>query len=58
MEYKSYIKDYKKQEKRNLKNRNPKIISLRSKGWTKDFKKGRYLSGFYNKNSGKKIEFI
>jgi len=31
---------------------------LRSRGWTKDLKKGRCLSKFYSKNSGIKIKFI
>jgi len=43
---------------KNLKNRNFKIISLENKGWTKDFKRGKYLSEFYNRNSGIKIKFI
>jgi len=58
VECKSYIKNYGSQGKRNLKNGNFKTISLGSKGWTKDPKRGRYLSGFYNKNSGVKIKFI
>jgi len=31
---------------------------LRSKGWTKDPKKGRCLSGLYSKNSSIKTELI
>jgi len=31
---------------------------LKSKGWTKNPKKGRYLSKLYSKNSSIKIEFI
>jgi len=31
---------------------------LRSKGWIKDSKRGRYLSELYSKNSGIKIKLI
>ena len=31
---------------------------LKSRSWIKDFKRGRYLSRFYNRNSGIKIELI
>jgi len=31
---------------------------LRSKGWTKDPKKGRCLSKFYSKNSSIKIKLV
>jgi len=31
---------------------------LKSKGWIKDPKKGRYLSEFYSKNSGIKIKLV
>jgi len=31
---------------------------LRSKNWTKDPKRGRYLSEFYSKNSGIKIKLV
>jgi len=31
---------------------------LRSKGWTKDPKKERCLSGLYSKNSGIKIKLV
>jgi len=31
---------------------------LRSKGWTKDPKKGRYLSELYSKSSGIKIKLV
>jgi len=58
VERKSRIKDYRSQGERNLKNGNSKIISLGSKGWTKDPKKGRYLNGLYNRNSGVKTELI
>ena len=58
MERESCIKDYKSLKKGNLKSRNLKIISLKSKGRTKDFKRGKYLSELYNRNSGVKMEFI
>jgi len=58
VEYESYIKNYGSLRGKNLNNRNLKIIDLKNKGWIKDFKRGRYLSGLYNRNNGIKIEFI
>jgi len=44
--YRYYIKEYRSKKR------------LKSKGWTKDPKKERCLSKFYNKSSGVKKELI
>ena len=58
MERESYIKNYKNLREKNLENKNLKIISLKSKGYIKDLKRGRYLNRLYSKNSSIKIKFI